>query len=729
MAIKRGNLIWIEPPLASGGMAEIWRVINSGAEGIKNICVVKRILLDYVSNPRFKQMFVDEARITAQLHKPIPHPNIIQVLEFQQFEDEYLLFLEYINGVNIRKILTTCGKKQISFPIAYSLHIISQVLDGLYHAHNIIDSDSSNMNIIHRDISPQNILVSYGGDAKIIDWGIADAKFKSFETVAGEIKGKYAYMSPEQANGEKLDFTTDIYSAAIVLWEMLTGKMLFGRGSNLETLKRIQSDQIEDLGKHNKEVSRGLGRILNKALSKKKEKRFSNALEFSKAIIEERNRLMPDFSPVELAEFLQSLFKEDIERDRVVTEEAEKKKPSEVPAVSDRRRKAARIPTELDRRKKGKVLRKAKKTVYEKIIKKARSKIDGGQKEGQKKEYEKDFDNDYQFDGEYEEEEESLEKRRSFIDKDEGTITFFGIKDEGLELDLADVDLEAYSAPIPYERIREAQREFEKFEEEKYKIKYSILILFFIVLFIIAGVIFLKMPDFMPFGPKATVILKTIPPGATVYVDGVKEARSTPDTLFVPAEKEIKIRFRMTGFHDKEFKMKSGKKNSIKKMTVKLKPTHKGRKSSFSTRNRAKIFQKKAPAVLKIESRPSGATVYIASDRVCTTPCAYTKGYVGQALDIDIDLPGYQRFFTAYTLKKRKDHIKAMLVRSGKSWGFISITSIPPGYVYVDGRYTGRRTPLRKYRIEAGSHTVRVIKKMGRSQKKKDGAQSKGSNR
>ena len=152
MSINRGNLIWIEPPLACGGMAEVWRVINLGAEGVRNIAVVKRILLNYASNAEFKKMFIDEARITSQLHRPIAHPNIIQILEFQQLEDEYLLFLEYVNGPDVRRMLTTCGKRGLKIPITHTLYIVSELLNGLFHAHSLKDINGDALKIIHRDI-------------------------------------------------------------------------------------------------------------------------------------------------------------------------------------------------------------------------------------------------------------------------------------------------------------------------------------------------------------------------------------------------------------------------------------------------------------------------------------------------------------------------------------------------------------------------------------------------
>jgi len=328
MSESRRSLIWITPPLASGGMGDIWRVITVGAEGVRNISIVKRIHGNLGNTEEYRKMFIDEARITSQLHRPIPHHNIIQIQEFQEFDDEYLLFMEYVNGRDVSKILNRCYRRKVHFPIPHSLYIIGEVLNGLHHAHNSVDMDGNRLKVIHRDISPPNILVSFSGDVKIIDWGIADAKMKTSKTVIGVIKGKYGYMSPEQARGEKLDHRTDIYSAGIVLWEMLTGRPLFEHKNDIQVLTNIQKGKIKDPRKFNKKVNDRLAALVLKALSLKKEDRFKNCHEFGKYITRERVRIAPEHDKNAVGK---KIFNEDIKKDEEIISKAEKEAPKKYP--------------------------------------------------------------------------------------------------------------------------------------------------------------------------------------------------------------------------------------------------------------------------------------------------------------------------------------------------------------------------------------------------------------
>lgn len=299
--------------MAMGGMAEVYRAKAPGAEGIGKIIALKRILPQYTANNDFIEMFKDEAKIAINL----THGNIAQIYEFGEEHRQFYLAMEFIDGRNLRQVLSRCTKLQKALTIEQCVYVMAQVANGLDYAHRCTDKNTGRpLTIIHRDMSPQNIMLSYEGEIKIIDFGIAKAESKIESTRAGTLKGKFGYMSPEQAEGAELDARTDIFSAGIVLWELLSGERLFVASSEVNTIRKIRECHIPSLRKINPNINEELERITSRALAKDRSLRYQTAADLYRDLSRYLYKVNPEFTQHELGLFVKTLFKEDILEDR-----------------------------------------------------------------------------------------------------------------------------------------------------------------------------------------------------------------------------------------------------------------------------------------------------------------------------------------------------------------------------------------------------------------------------
>jgi eukaryotic-like serine/threonine-protein kinase len=265
--------------LAAGGMAEIYLARQEGPAGFTRQLVVKRIHRHLSEDPRFVGMFLDEARLAAQLS----HPNIAQVFDFGQADESFFLAMEVVRGADLSRLLSACGKLKLKFPFSIAAGVIAQVCRGLDYAHNATDDSGNNLGVIHRDVSPQNVLVRTDGIVKIVDFGIAKAASSEHHTEAGIVKGKFSYMAPEQfRNADGVDRRTDIYSAGLLLHELITGVRALGSGDvAMANAMQGHFTPIENL---RPDTPAGLRAIVTQALQFEPEERFQTALEMSKAI-------------------------------------------------------------------------------------------------------------------------------------------------------------------------------------------------------------------------------------------------------------------------------------------------------------------------------------------------------------------------------------------------------------------------------------------------------------
>lgn len=307
----------IVDPIAVGGMAEIYRArlaaSKEAKEGPDRIIVIKKVIANLSQNSEFIQMFEEEIKITVGL----THPNIIQIYDYGKFDDQYFMAMEYVEGKNLRQFVKRLAEMKSMFSIDMSCHIISQVCQALSYAHGFKDRLSGKgLGIVHRDISPQNVMISYDGAVKLFDFGIAKAKSANEATRAGVIKGKPSYLSPEQINGEELDGRCDIFALGIVLWELLTAKRLFVAETDMGVLRLIQSAKIEPPSTFNPAVPQSLDSIVLKSLTRDKNKRYQGAEEFQRDLHKFLYSFNPSFNPADLSYYAQELFKSEIREDR-----------------------------------------------------------------------------------------------------------------------------------------------------------------------------------------------------------------------------------------------------------------------------------------------------------------------------------------------------------------------------------------------------------------------------
>jgi serine/threonine protein kinase len=297
---QRLGKYFVDERIAVGGMAEIYRAHSSIGEPV----AIKLIHPRYAQDPKFVQMFLDEAKIAIQLR----HPNIVEMLEFGRVEETYFFSMEWIDGKALSAIAKRQQELNLPFPVDVALVILIDLLKGLEYAHSRRDRFDRPLGIVHRDVSPPNILITRAGVAKLADFGIADAESKVIKTKPGVIRGKFSYMSPEQSRGEPVDARSDVFSAGIVLWEILSGRRLFLREAEIETLEAVRKAEIPRLDRYRDDVPPGLERVLEKALAAEARKRYGSAMEFARALWRELKAIHSGAGHRTTAEFMKVLF-------------------------------------------------------------------------------------------------------------------------------------------------------------------------------------------------------------------------------------------------------------------------------------------------------------------------------------------------------------------------------------------------------------------------------------
>lgn len=259
-------------PLAAGGMARVYRARMSGALGFEKIVAVKFMLPDFAADPLAVKMFVDEARLAATL----THANIVGILDFGERDGEHYIAMEYVSGANARVLVRRAAETGRLPSPAIAAHIVSEAARGLEYAHAKTDAEGRALHIVHRDVSPQNIVVSWDGEVKILDFGIARSRQRSFETAVGTIKGKCAYMSPEQALGQAVDHRSDLFSLGAVLYELLTGTKAFPQ-PGLDALEKVRLAEFVAAEVLRPDLPPGLVAILRRSMARDPDQRYRSA--------------------------------------------------------------------------------------------------------------------------------------------------------------------------------------------------------------------------------------------------------------------------------------------------------------------------------------------------------------------------------------------------------------------------------------------------------------------
>ncbi len=315
--LKKFGKYFLLDRVGEGGMAEIFRARLATPEANGRFIVIKRIQGAFSNNQEFVQMFRAEVQVTMRFS----HPNIVQLYESGEENAQHYIAMELVEGRNLRQVLSKISQKQQRIPVPASCFIVEQAAAGLNYAHHFKDRITGEpLNLVHRDVSPQNILVSYDGNIKVIDFGIAKAATNGEATRAGVIKGKLSYLSPEQVMGDVLDGRSDLFALGIVLWELLTGKRLFvAEGDNeFQVLKMIEScnSYVKPPSTYNPEVSKELDAIVMQALSRDPKKRFQSGEEMGRALRKLLAVQYSDFGPSDLSIFVKKLFHDLIVEDR-----------------------------------------------------------------------------------------------------------------------------------------------------------------------------------------------------------------------------------------------------------------------------------------------------------------------------------------------------------------------------------------------------------------------------
>jgi serine/threonine protein kinase len=292
--------------LATGGMAELFLAIQRSVAGFEKLIVIKRILPSLNQDQAYVEMLLHEARVAATLS----HPNVVQVFDLGSIDGGYFIAMEHVHGEDLRSLVRQMKAKHLNeFPMEHALSIVLGVCSGLTYAHEKEDLYGAPLNIVHRDVSPQNVLVTFSGGVKLIDFGIAKSRAHAFEeTEHGRLKGKIPYMSPEQARGEAVDWRSDIFAAGVILFELTTGRRLFKAASEFETLKLICDGPYPLPSEARPDYPRDLEAIVVRALARNREDRWQSAREMQAALEDLVRCERIPASTIALSRFMHSLF-------------------------------------------------------------------------------------------------------------------------------------------------------------------------------------------------------------------------------------------------------------------------------------------------------------------------------------------------------------------------------------------------------------------------------------
>lgn len=290
--------------LATGGMAEIFLARGASTAGIERYVVLKRILRERATDAAFVRMFLDEAKLAAQLQ----HPNIAQVYDIGKLGDSFFFTMEYVHGETVRALLHRSHGLRRPIPVGSMLTIAAGAAAGLHHAHERIGMDGKHLGIVHRDVSPSNLMVSYEGTVKLVDFGVAKAAHNSQETRSGTVKGKIAYLSPEQCRGRAIDRRSDLFSLGIVLWEMLTTERLFRHPSDFETMASIVNDATPPPSSRRPDVPPELDHLVLRLLAKEPDQRYQTGGDLLEDIENLAARVGQPLSAAALGRVVRELF-------------------------------------------------------------------------------------------------------------------------------------------------------------------------------------------------------------------------------------------------------------------------------------------------------------------------------------------------------------------------------------------------------------------------------------
>jgi serine/threonine protein kinase len=292
--------------LESGGMAEVFRAESNGLQGFRKQVAIKRVLPHLSEKKRFISMFLDEARLSAQLS----HSNCVQVFDIGVGDQAYFIVMEFVDGANLKSIAESLKKQGKDFPVASAAFIAHEICKGLSYAHELTDQHGVPLQLVHRDMSPPNVLLTKYGEVKIVDFGLAKATSQLEKSEPGIIKGKFAYLSPEATLEQEVDCRADIFAVGIILWELLASRRLFLGNTDLQTVQKVQVAQVPPISQINRKVPPELERIVNKALARDPRQRYQTARELGQALSSFLFSFAQPVSGYDIAAIVQSTVRE-----------------------------------------------------------------------------------------------------------------------------------------------------------------------------------------------------------------------------------------------------------------------------------------------------------------------------------------------------------------------------------------------------------------------------------
>ncbi len=298
--------------IASGGMAEVFRAESAGLEGFKKTVAIKRVLPHLAEKKQFIGMFLDEARLSAHLS----HSNCVQVFDIGVGDNTYFIVMEYVDGSDLKGVIEYRKRLGQAFPVEEACLVCVRICEGLSYAHEVTDSRGQGMHIVHRDMSPPNVLITRHGEVKIVDFGLAKANSQLEKSEPGIIKGKFSYLSPEAAQGLPVDAKTDIFAVGIILWELLAGRRLFLGESDIETVRMVQQARIPSIRQYNQRVPADLEAVLAKALAQDPRQRYQTARDLGRDLNKILFHLGREVSSFDIAQIVLPIWRERMEKKR-----------------------------------------------------------------------------------------------------------------------------------------------------------------------------------------------------------------------------------------------------------------------------------------------------------------------------------------------------------------------------------------------------------------------------
>lgn len=330
--------------IAVGGMAEVWRASMLGLEGFRKTVAIKKILPHLAENGDFVRMFIEEAKLAAQLN----HENLVDIYDLGKIDSSFFIAMEFVDGHDLRSVLNRLRQSAEQIPLGLALLIAAEVASGLGYAHSRKSAGGERLDLVHRDVSPRNVLIGSDGRVRLCDFGVAKAVSSVIRTEIGALKGKLQYMSPEQASGKPVDARSDIYSLGSVLYEMVAGKRLFRADNEASLLDAVRAGNVDDPAQHNPGLPPDVRRVLLKALARKPSARYQKASGFAEELMNLARSFDPLPSEQALGEFAQELFEEpDIVRVSRASGDLPEEPASQRPSTESARIETATRPSAM----------------------------------------------------------------------------------------------------------------------------------------------------------------------------------------------------------------------------------------------------------------------------------------------------------------------------------------------------------------------------------------------